>query len=117
MKSVVFTNISRLPAPTTEAWEWQVQAACRGMDSSHFFHPWGERDPRRSDREERAKAICGGCPVIDICASHALKVPEQYGIWGGMSEEDRLVLRNRSRRRRRQTSPSQPESDLTATAR
>ncbi len=90
--------IGRLPVPTTEAWDWQAEAACRGMASSFFFHPWGERGPSRDERVRRAKEVCAGCPVIDACRQHALDVQEQYGVWGGLSEEERLVLLNRGRR-------------------
>lgn len=90
--------IGRLPAPTTEAWDWQVEAACRGMASSFFFHPWGERGPSREERVRRAKEVCASCPVVDACRRHALDVQEQYGVWGGLSEEERLVLLNRGRR-------------------
>jgi WhiB family redox-sensing transcriptional regulator len=27
--------------------------------------------------------------VLEACASHALAVREPYGVWGGMSEDDR----------------------------
>ena len=90
--------IGRLPVPTTEAWDWQAQASCRGMASSFFFHPWGERGPSRDQRVLRAKEVCASCPVIDACRQHALEVQEQYGVWGGLSEEERLVLLNRGRR-------------------
>ena len=90
--------IGRLPVPTTEAWDWQAEAACRGMASSFFFHPWGERGPSRDERVRRAKEVCADCPVIDACRQHALEVQEQYGVWGGLSEEERLVLLNRGRR-------------------
>jgi WhiB family redox-sensing transcriptional regulator len=30
-----------------------------------------------------------GCPVRIQCAEHALRVREPYGIWGGLSEEER----------------------------
>ncbi|WP_395728880.1 WhiB family transcriptional regulator [Nakamurella sp.] len=90
--------IGRLPVPTTEAWDWQAQASCRGMASSFFFHPWGERGPSRDQRVVRAKEVCASCPVIDACRQHALEVQEQYGVWGGLSEEERLVLLNRGRR-------------------
>src|SRR6478752_1052846 len=60
------TYVGRLPAPTTENWDWQVHALCRGMDSLVFFHPWGERGPERDDRDRRAKAVCADCPVIGL---------------------------------------------------
>lgn len=68
------------------------------MASSFFFHPWGERGPSRDQRVLRAKEVCASCPVIDACRQHALEVQEQYGVWGGLSEEERLVLLNRGRR-------------------
>ncbi|HEY5840184.1 MAG TPA: WhiB family transcriptional regulator [Mycobacterium sp.] len=92
--------ISRLlPTPTNEAWAWQIQATCRGMSSSHFFHPWGEQGTLRQERIQRAKQVCAECPVIAACQQHALAVPELYGIWGGLSEDERLILLNRPVRR------------------
>ena len=61
----------------------------RGVDSSMFFHPDGERGRARAQRETRAKEMCRQCPVLMQCRSHALTVAEPYGIWGGMSETER----------------------------
>ena len=36
-------DFSRLPGPNADLWDWQLSAACRGVDSSLFFHPEGER--------------------------------------------------------------------------
>ena len=73
-----------------------MRGRCRGVDSSVFFHP----DPRpgraRAQREMRAKEICRRCPVLAECRSHALRVCEPYGIWGGMSEAEREVHARRS---------------------
>ena len=82
-------DIRRLPVPVTEIWEWQLQGACRGMDSAFFFHPEGERGPARANREARAKQICQRCPVLEQCRRHALAVHEPYGVWGGLSESER----------------------------
>ena len=93
--------VPRPPTPTNDLWVWQMQAACRGMSSSHFFHPWGERGAEREARIERAKQVCAHCPVVAMCREHALQVQEPYGIWGGLSEDERLKLLNRPRRRPR----------------
>jgi len=85
-------EISRLPQPIADHWEWQYEGSCRTMPSEMFFHPDGERGPRRRNRENAAKAICASCPVIQQCRSHALAVHEPYGIWGGLSEDDRLAI-------------------------
>lgn len=85
-------DISRLPGRNADLWQWQLHAACRGMDSSRFFYPDRERSPRREHRETAAKAICALCPVIADCRAHALQVQEPYGIWGGLTENERLRL-------------------------
>jgi len=99
-------NFGRLPRPATDLWEWQTRAACRGMADSLFFHPWGERGPGRDRRIKRAKEICAQCPVIDTCRQHALQTHETFGVWGGLSEEERLVILNRGPRRLRLKHPA-----------
>ena len=74
------------------AWEWQVQAACRGTDTAVFFHPDNERGPSRRRREIRAKAICQHCPVVTACLQEALATHEPYGVWGGLSTHEREAL-------------------------
>lgn len=92
-------DTTRLPGPSADTWDWQLHGSCRGMDSGFFFHPEGERGTARARREARAKAVCHGCPVLDLCRSHALEVAEPYGVWGGMSEAEREnVLKARRRR-------------------
>jgi len=86
------TDISRLPAPNLEVWEWQLHGACRGQDTELFFHPEGERGPRRANREAAAKAVCASCPVRRECLDHALESGEPYGVWGGLSEGEREEL-------------------------
>lgn len=85
------------PVPVAALWEWQYQGLCRTTNPDTFFHPEGERGPSRRRRDARAKAICQQCPVIQQCAEHALAVHEPYGVWGGMTEEDReAVYRERA---------------------
>jgi WhiB family redox-sensing transcriptional regulator len=33
--------------------------------------------------------MCETCPVLLACRAHALRVREPYGVWGGLSEDDR----------------------------
>lgn len=86
------TDVSRLPVPITENWEWQLLGSCRGTDGELFFHPEGERGPRRANREAAAKAVCRSCPVVLQCREHALSAREPYGVWGGLSEHDREAI-------------------------
>lgn len=90
-------STTRLPGPIADIWDWQLLGACRGGESTTFFHPDGDRGASRAARERDAKAICAGCPVIRECADHALTVREPYGVWGGMSEDDRKAVYRRER--------------------
>ncbi|MFI6585015.1 WhiB family transcriptional regulator [Embleya sp. NPDC050493] len=85
-------DFSRLPGPNADLWDWQLSAACRGVDSALFFHPEGERGAARVAREASAKEVCMRCPVRRQCATHALKVREPYGVWGGLTEDERVEL-------------------------
>ena len=86
--------------PVADEWEWQYQGSCRQMEPEMFFHPDGERGPRRRNRENAAKAVCASCPVMQLCRDHALAVQEPYGIWGGLSEDDRAEILDRRGLRR-----------------
>ncbi|MDL5160175.1 WhiB family transcriptional regulator [Actinomycetospora sp. Odt1-22] len=100
-------DVSRLPAALVSHWDWQRQAACRDMELEIFFHPDGERDPSRSQRVARARAICDACPVEKACRDWAHMVEEQYGTWGGESEDERrLAIRRRRTARRGITHPA-----------
>lgn len=98
MENRIVSELSRLPGPVSDLWEWQYKGVCRGKDSSLFFHPDGERGGTRRRRANQAKAICATCPVIEQCREHALASQEPYGVWGGLSEDERRsLLRKRLR--------------------
>lgn len=48
-----------------------------------------EKEERRI---EQAKQTCHRCPVIAQCREYALRTREPYGVWGGLSEEDRAEI-------------------------
>lgn len=85
-------DVRRLPTPVSEVWDWQLRGACRGADTLLFFHPDGERGAARVRRQTAAKAVCAACPVLSNCRRHALMVHEPYGVWGGLSEEERARM-------------------------
>lgn len=45
---------------------------------------------------KRAAALCEGCPVIEQCRWYALEAEEDDGVWGGLCEADRALLRRGS---------------------
>ncbi|MFN8099109.1 MAG: WhiB family transcriptional regulator [Dermatophilaceae bacterium] len=77
--------------PLATEWEWQFEGLCRGLSPEMFFHPEGERGSARRVRDHAAKEVCSRCPVLLQCRAHALANREPYGVWGGMSEDDRLA--------------------------
>lgn len=92
-------DVHRLPGPLADAWDWQLRAACRGVDATLFFNDEGEPAASRIQREAAAKKLCRQCPVLTQCQAHALQVHEPYGIWGGLSRSEReQIWRNHNRR-------------------
>lgn len=85
--------------PVYDEWEWQEQGACREADSSLFFLEDKQRGSEKIKRERAAIMICNKCPVIEKCLKHALTVPENYGIWGGTTAEQRWKMRGKKERR------------------
>jgi WhiB family redox-sensing transcriptional regulator len=83
------SHLLRPPGPQAASWNWQLHAACRGMDVNLFFSPLGERGHARERREREARRICSRCPVRRTCAEFAEEAGEPYGVWGGLSETER----------------------------
>lgn len=80
---------------------WHSDAACRRDEAGLFFAPSKEPTASRLRREQAAKQVCAGCPVLLECREHALMQPEPYGVWGGLTAAERRVVL--ARRRRRET--------------
>jgi WhiB family redox-sensing transcriptional regulator len=78
---------------------WHTAAACRRDEAALFFAPSKEPTAARLAREEHAKQVCAGCPVLLSCREHALAQPEPYGVWGGLTAAERRVVLARRRRR------------------
>jgi WhiB family redox-sensing transcriptional regulator len=75
---------------------WIAGAACIGEDPELFF-PVGSAPPAL-EQVDRAKRICGGCPVRAECLEWSLVTCQDAGVWGGLDEEQRREIR-RARRR------------------
>ena len=78
--------------------DWRSNAVCRGMDPELFFSPESfESKQEKDEREVVAKAACARCDVRSECLDYAIKAGERYGIWGGLTEQERrAVVRRRS---------------------
>ena len=68
--------------------DWASQAQCKETRPDELFV--------RGAAQNRAKMMCGGCPVKTECLAEALDNEIEWGVWGGMTErERRAVLRKR----------------------
>lgn len=81
--------------------EWFSRARCTGLTSIFFTET--------TAGIARAKAICTLCPVRDECLDYALRTKQEYGVWGGLSENERVA------RMRRATAGGQAPIDITYT--
>jgi WhiB family redox-sensing transcriptional regulator len=74
---------------------WADQAVCATTDPELWFPDKGAVGYVTADgtREHRAKAICRRCPVLEECREYAIEAAEPYGIWGGLSADERRALR------------------------
>jgi len=95
---------------------WLALAACAGTDPDLFF-PLGEEPlpgdwtdyalcaetdpeaffPDKGGNCEPAKAICRGCEVRSECLAYAFEHGITFGVWGGLSEHERRLVRRRRR--------------------
>jgi WhiB family redox-sensing transcriptional regulator len=70
---------------------WHRDGACTQADPELFFNPYDERGADRTRRDALAVAVCRTCPVMQRCREENLH--EQFGVWGGLTEEDRKAIR------------------------
>ena len=96
---------ARIPPIAELKLGWQERGACQSADATVFFAPDSERIREREKREAAAKRVCAECPVRQQCLEHALSVPEQFGIWGGLTEVER---QEEARRRRGAAAGARP---------
>ncbi len=75
------------------------QPACQAYDPELWF-PIGT-GPTAHLQTVAAKAICGVCPLIEACRDWATETNAEFGIWGGLSEDDRRMERRRGASARR----------------
>ena len=103
-----------LPRPR----HWTDDAACRGEETALFF-PVGRGGVPVETDVQYAKTFCERCPVRGQCLAHALTFREDYGVWGGLSEDERAQMVRAARleaERRRRRERKERESKETARA-
>src|SRR4051812_8098688 len=73
--------------------DWRHHALCRDEDPELFF-PIGTSGPALL-QVEQAKAVCQRCSVTSDCLQWALDSGQDAGVWGGMSEDERRLMKRR----------------------
>ena len=87
---------------------WRDSAACLGDgDPDAWF-----AEPREKARVRHALATCHGCPVRTQCLDFAMARNDQFGIWGGLTEQDRKRLLAAARRPAAPAAPGPEPRDL-----
>jgi hypothetical protein len=76
--------------------DWRSAAACREEDPELFF-PTGSDGPALT-QVEQAKAVCRRCPVVNACLQFALDEGITAGVFGGLTEHERVSLRRSVKR-------------------
>lgn len=92
--SIAGSRPSRRPKPgpldfmaDLDAPDWMDESLCSQTANPEAFFP------NESDTASMAKKVCGLCDVRGQCLAWALGRPENYGIWGGLTEGERRKLR------------------------
>ncbi|MGW9594685.1 sigma-70 family RNA polymerase sigma factor [Streptomyces chartreusis] len=80
--------------PEPDACDWQLEAVCRyDANDAHGYERLSAMFWATSLTDASAvRSLCQTCSVRLDCASHALELEEPYGIWGGLTEQERRHL-------------------------
>ena len=99
-RTIVQTSvvIKNLPKPTLSNYRWQEDAACKEVDPELFFYADMERGPMKEEKIKQAKQICATCLVMKECRAFAIDTRQDFGVWGGLDEDEIYTLRIKTRR-------------------
>lgn len=90
--TVLVADTDYEPDPEAPSGDPYVGAICRQIDADL----WYSFDPAEI---AQAKAWCKRCPALEACRERGL--PEKYGVWGGMTVEERVNARRRAARKQK----------------
>lgn len=82
-------DYSNLNATSPADLEWQDSALCAQTDPEAFY-------PEKGGSTREAKRVCQACDVRSECLDYAIANNERFGIWGGLSEGERMALKKSS---------------------
>ena len=78
---------------------WKEHAACAHAVTRGYATP-DEWFPTANGMSRKAREICDECPVRAECLQYAMASNARYGIWAGLTAEQRDKQRRQDKRRR-----------------
>ncbi|MEU9119124.1 WhiB family transcriptional regulator [Streptomyces sp. NPDC048506] len=69
--------------------EWTESAMCAQTDPERFF-------PELGGTAAAARKVCAQCQVRAECLDYALRKNEPYGVWGGLTRQERSRMQRSS---------------------
>ncbi|MET9436950.1 WhiB family transcriptional regulator [Streptomyces sp. NPDC006551] len=84
------TTRTRRPITVAVSDHWRDYAVCQTVDPELFF-PDGPGGATKA-KAEQAKRVCQGCPVRSECLDWAFETGQQFGVLGGLTQEERWQL-------------------------
>lgn len=93
---------TREHGPHVRPTDWHDAAACKGMPADMFYLKRRSPDGSRA-AAAIAKAVCARCTVRESCLADVMSMPfaiGDLGIWGGLSPQERRLMRRGDRRLR-----------------
>ena len=67
--------------------DWLTRAPCKGLHADFFFPPVESKVPNQFYAV--GKYVCNACPVWQECKEYGEDNEEVWGLWGGLSPQDR----------------------------
>lgn len=85
-------ELNTQPAPPTATSRWEERAVCRSEDPNLFFLPTYTESIMARELE-KARGVCGRCPVVRQCLRFAIDTGQPDGVWAGTTPQQRRELR------------------------
>lgn len=73
--------------------DWMTDASCVGHPNSEIFFTDREH---ASEYVIKARQVCADCPVWRNCLDFAISHSEEYGVWGGLTNRERIQVRRQN---------------------
>lgn len=85
----VGTSVSPRVRINVVSTDWLDEAACASLDPELFFS---------HNYSDAAVETCEGCPVRGACLRYAIETNQEFGLWGGLSAQQRRTMGRRYRK-------------------